>query len=237
MSNEHNNVISISSRPQYRDRSGDYTPTRRRPGAKAGAAALAAVVVLGAGAVYKGDQNLKHDQRMDVLEKVEKNAPVVGDTDTFVIHAGATLRRTPGIPGRDSVNHQDGGEADSTKDNIEMVVDSGRAIFARGAITTEGSDGNTWYGIEVVTDINQVEAQSRSDLGDNVLWFSSELFDQQTKDGNPYVEAYDAGDQATLHFEGGHYVDANNQAFAVAQEMDAQAAVQLASQQPQSQKS
>jgi hypothetical protein len=237
MSNEHNNVISISSRPQLRDRSGDYTPTRRRPGAKAGAAALAAVVVLGAGAVYKGDQNFKHEQSMDVLNKVEKDSPVIGDTDTFVIHAGATLRRTPNIPGRDSVNHQDGGEADSTKDNVERIVDGGKAIIARGAITTEGSDGNTWYGVEIVENINQVEAQSRGDLGDNVRWFSSELFDQHTKDGQPYVEVYNAGDQATLHFEGGHYVDAHNQAFAVAQEMDAQAAVQLASQPPQSQKS
>jgi len=237
MSNEHNNVISISSRPQYRDRSGDYTPTRRRPGAKAGAAALAAVVVLGAGAAYKGDQNFKHEQSMSVLDKVEKNTQVAADTDTFVIHAGATLRRTPAVPGRDTdVNHHDGGPTDSTKENIKTTVANGKAVYARGVVKYESNDG-TWYGFEMVPSVDQVEPQSRGDLGDNFFWFSDELLTQQTEDGQSFVQSYNAGDQATLHFEGGHYVDAHNQAFAVAQEMDAQAAVQLASQPPQSQKS
>lgn len=237
MSNEHNNVISISSRPQYRDRSAEYTPTRRRLSAKAGAAALAAVVVLGAGAVYKGDQNFKHEQSMNVLDSVEKNTQVAADTDTFVIQAGATLRRTPAIPGRDTdVNHQDGGPTDSTKDNIKTVVADGKAVYARGVIEYKGDDG-TWYGFEMVPSVDQVEPQSRGDLGDNFYWFSSELLKQKAEDGQPFVQAYEAGDQVTLHFEGGHYVDAHNQAFAVAQEMDAQAAVALANQQPQNQKS
>ncbi|MEO5627950.1 MAG: hypothetical protein ABIQ89_03605 [Candidatus Saccharimonadales bacterium] len=225
MTKHPSNVVSISSyRPRTESRAvpsvSPEAVTRRRRGV----AALAGIALVASGAagtlMYKGNESFKHDQRMDVLEKVEKTKSGAGEELYLVVHSGATLRRTPMIPGRtSSPNH-----AEPQKDNVDSVVPEGQALFMRGVLTQEDDAGVVWYGAEVVPDMDNIEHQNPDELGDHIVWISSELSEQKQPDGSAYIESRGSGEPVDAHIEGGHFVVSDGRPFATAQLVDTQAA-------------